>query len=362
MKAKTRCHGCHFEEGKPIDRRPTEKADNVPAFPEQTRAPFRKTAAVQGDDAHRQPRGAVEPGVSAERQHHPHRAAAGPAAHSPQRRQGVEAADRRHRLSPRLARKISACSTSCSIPTSQGTSGSSSASSATSTARTPTRASRARGSTRRRSRSPTSKVIFRALPVMPSKRLGAKTGGRIVFDKAGNLLMPLGDRSDSPPWDVAQKMDTHLGKIIRIAPDGTVPADNPFVGQPGVLPEIWAYWHAQSGRACLRSAHREAVAERSRAARRRRAEHRRERQELRMADCRARHRLSGRADRRDPQGRNGRACLLLGSGDRAVRPCVLHGQSVSAVEEQHVRRRAARRACSTGSKSRTTRSWAKSRC
>src|SRR5262245_18165049 len=33
-----------FEEGKPIDRRPTEKADNVPAFPEQTRAPYRKTA------------------------------------------------------------------------------------------------------------------------------------------------------------------------------------------------------------------------------------------------------------------------------------------------------------------------------
>ena len=53
--------------------------------------------------------------------------------------------------------------------------------------------------------------------------------------------MPLGDRSDSPPWDVAQKLDNHLGKMIRIAPDGTVPRDNPFVGKPGVLPEIWAY-------------------------------------------------------------------------------------------------------------------------
>jgi glucose/arabinose dehydrogenase len=84
-------------------------------------------------------------------------------------------------------------------------------------------------------------VIFRALPIMPSKRLGAKTGGRIVFDKGGNLLMTLGDRSDSPPWDVAQKMDNHLGKIIRVAPDGKVPADNPFVGKPGILPEIWAY-------------------------------------------------------------------------------------------------------------------------
>ena len=76
---------------------------------------------------------------------------------------------------------------------------------------------------------------------MPSKRLGAKTGGRIVIDPGGNLLMTLGDRSDSPPWDVAQKMDNHLGKIIRVTPDGAVPPDNPFVGKPGVLPEIWTY-------------------------------------------------------------------------------------------------------------------------
>ena len=84
-------------------------------------------------------------------------------------------------------------------------------------------------------------VIFRALPVMPSKRLGAKTGGRIVIAPDGTLLMTLGDRSDSPPWNVAQKLDNHLGKMIRIAPDGSVPRDNPFVGKPGVLPEIWAY-------------------------------------------------------------------------------------------------------------------------
>ena len=83
-------------------------------------------------------------------------------------------------------------------------------------------------------------TVLRAIR-MPSKRLGAKTGGRIAIDPAGNLLMTLGDRSDSPPWDVAQKMDNHLGKFIRITPDGTVPGDNPFVGKPGVLPEIWTY-------------------------------------------------------------------------------------------------------------------------
>ena len=83
-------------------------------------------------------------------------------------------------------------------------------------------------------------VIFRAQPPMPSRRLGGKTGGRIAIGRDGNLILPIGDRSDSPPWDVAQRMDTHLGKIIRITPDGAPPPDNPFIGKPGVLPEIWA--------------------------------------------------------------------------------------------------------------------------
>jgi len=85
------------------------------------------------------------------------------------------------------------------------------------------------------------KVIFRGLPIMPSKRLGAKTGGRIVIAPDGSLFMPLGDRSDSPPWDVAQRLDNHLGKIIHITADGAPAPDNPFLGKPGVLPEIWAY-------------------------------------------------------------------------------------------------------------------------
>jgi glucose/arabinose dehydrogenase len=83
-------------------------------------------------------------------------------------------------------------------------------------------------------------VIFRAQPRIPSKRLGGKTGGRMVFGADGNLFLTIGDRSDSPPWDVAQRMDTHLGKVLRITPDGAAPPDNPFVGKPGVLPEIWA--------------------------------------------------------------------------------------------------------------------------
>jgi glucose/arabinose dehydrogenase len=84
-------------------------------------------------------------------------------------------------------------------------------------------------------------VIFRAQPRIPSKRLGGKTGGRLVFAADGNLFLTIGDRSDSPPWDVAQRLDTHLGKVLRITPNGAPPPDNPFVGKPGVLPEIWAY-------------------------------------------------------------------------------------------------------------------------
>jgi glucose/arabinose dehydrogenase len=84
-------------------------------------------------------------------------------------------------------------------------------------------------------------VIFRAQPAMPSKRLGAKTGGRIAIGRDGNLFLTIGDRSDSPPWDVAQKLDNHLGKVLHITPEGAPAPDNPFIGKPGVLPEIWAY-------------------------------------------------------------------------------------------------------------------------
>jgi glucose/arabinose dehydrogenase len=84
------------------------------------------------------------------------------------------------------------------------------------------------------------KVIFRAQPAMPSKRLGGKTGGRIAIGPDGNLFVTIGDRSDSPPWDVAQRMDTDLGKVIHITADGAPAPDNPFLGKPGALPEIWA--------------------------------------------------------------------------------------------------------------------------
>lgn len=66
-------------------------------------------------------------------------------------------------------------------------------------------------------------------------------GSRLVFDRAGNLFITLGDRYSER--DRAQALDTHFGKIVRIRPDGGVPADNPYVGRAGALPEIWSYGH-----------------------------------------------------------------------------------------------------------------------
>ena len=90
------------------------------------------------------------------------------------------------------------------------------------------------------------KVIFRATPSMPAKRLGGKTGGRIAIGPDGNLFVTIGDRDDSPKqvepdWFAAQKLDSDLGKVIHITPDGAPAPGNPFIGKQGALPEIWSY-------------------------------------------------------------------------------------------------------------------------
>jgi glucose/arabinose dehydrogenase len=86
------------------------------------------------------------------------------------------------------------------------------------------------------------KTIFHSQPYIPSTRLGGKTGGRIAIARDGTLFVTLGDRDDDDvPWDVSQKLDNDLGKIIHITADGAPAADNPFLNKPGVRPEIWAY-------------------------------------------------------------------------------------------------------------------------
>jgi aldose sugar dehydrogenase len=86
------------------------------------------------------------------------------------------------------------------------------------------------------------KVIFRAKPALPLT-LSSNSGGRIAVASDGTLFAAIGDKSKSPPWDVAQKLDVDLGKIIHITVDGAPAPGNPFIGKPGALPEIWTLGH-----------------------------------------------------------------------------------------------------------------------
>ncbi len=77
-------------------------------------------------------------------------------------------------------------------------------------------------------------VLFRALP---KSHGGRHFGGRVVFDGKGHVFLTLGDRGDRPR---AQDLGDHAGSVIRLAEDGGVPADNPFVSVPGARPEIFS--------------------------------------------------------------------------------------------------------------------------
>ncbi len=81
-------------------------------------------------------------------------------------------------------------------------------------------------------------VIFRQLP----KTEGTKHfGSRLVVAPNGNLFVTLGDRFTY--MDQAQHLDNHIGKLIRIRKDGSVPTDNPFAKHSVAKPEIWSYGH-----------------------------------------------------------------------------------------------------------------------
>ncbi|HVH29192.1 MAG TPA: PQQ-dependent sugar dehydrogenase [Vicinamibacterales bacterium] len=71
-------------------------------------------------------------------------------------------------------------------------------------------------------------------------------GSRMTFDRAGLLYMTIGERNFPFPQNQgmsAQDLDTHMGKILRLRDDGSVPPDNPFVNRPGHKPEIFSYGH-----------------------------------------------------------------------------------------------------------------------
>ena len=82
------------------------------------------------------------------------------------------------------------------------------------------------------------KVIFRQEGPLSS---GNHYGCRIVQGRDGNLFLTMGDHYSAR--DDAQNLANHIGKIVRVTPDGEVPKDNPFVARKDARAEIWSYGH-----------------------------------------------------------------------------------------------------------------------
>ncbi len=80
--------------------------------------------------------------------------------------------------------------------------------------------------------------IFTASPL---KRAPQHYSGRIEQLKDKTLLLTVGDGFDYR--EHAQKLESHLGKIVRINRDGSAPLDNPFINHKRAKPEIWSYGH-----------------------------------------------------------------------------------------------------------------------
>lgn len=96
-------------------------------------------------------------------------------------------------------------------------------------------------------------VIYRATPAHNSN---LHFGGRILFDKKGNLVVSTGERSDLETRPLAQSLNASLGKVLRITTDGKPAEGNPFAGDKNARPEIYSYghrnvqglaWHPQTG-------------------------------------------------------------------------------------------------------------------
>ena len=84
------------------------------------------------------------------------------------------------------------------------------------------------------------RVIFRAMPTYSGT---LHFGSRLAFGRDGMLYVTLGDRSDAPMREHAQRLDSHMGKVLRIKPEGGAADGNPFAGKAGALPEIFSLGH-----------------------------------------------------------------------------------------------------------------------
>jgi glucose/arabinose dehydrogenase len=96
-------------------------------------------------------------------------------------------------------------------------------------------------------------VIYRATPSFNST---LHYGGRILFDKTGNLIVSTGERSELETRPQAQWLNSALGKIVRITTNGQPASGNPFANKKDARPEIYSYghrnvqglaWHPETG-------------------------------------------------------------------------------------------------------------------
>jgi glucose/arabinose dehydrogenase len=89
-------------------------------------------------------------------------------------------------------------------------------------------------------------VVYRQQPKVQGN---GHFGSRLVFAEDGTLFVTQGDRQGYR--EQAQDLDSGIGKLVRIHPDGSIPKDNPFVGKSGARPEIYSYGHRSVQAAAL---------------------------------------------------------------------------------------------------------------
>tara|TARA_R110000868_G_scaffold154736_4_gene380987 strand:- start:1099 stop:2232 length:1134 start_codon:yes stop_codon:yes gene_type:complete len=82
-----------------------------------------------------------------------------------------------------------------------------------------------------------SKSLFEA---KPAQSTAAHYGSRIAFDHQGHIFVSLGERTER---ELSQDLSKHMGKIVRLNLDGSIPKDNPFLTTKNALAEIWSYGH-----------------------------------------------------------------------------------------------------------------------
>lgn len=83
-------------------------------------------------------------------------------------------------------------------------------------------------------------VIYRTTPANNST---LHYGGRILFDKTGNLLVSTGERSVLETRPLAQSTSTSLGKVVRITKNGQAAPANPSFNQAQSLAELYTIGH-----------------------------------------------------------------------------------------------------------------------